>query len=498
MMSILFILGATIGTPSLGASRLIAVVLFVQCLSATAQSDIERRLDRIFQPETTWSVSIAEADTGRIVYQHRETEPRMPASNMKVYVTAAAFEHLGSRYRYRTPLMGRGQLDNQGVWHGDLLVRGSGDPTFSGRFENDSKNITARLDSWAERLHSHGFRQVTGGLYGHDDVFDEDYWGRGWPDDAWCDWYTAPSGGLILNDSCIDVGIYPTKPGSPPVIKKFPDTDFIRITNAAVTRPGKSGSLVSLLRPFESNDFKLSGKVFSGAGGSQHTVSVTDPTGFFIHVFREVLEKHGVRIEQGAFDADQVAELPRTGWQVLAWAESPPLVEIAQVVNTRSQNLFADSLLKTLGYRKAGSGSWAGGNQVVRDFVASLGIATEHLHLQDGSGLSRLNRITSRDTVELLLKIRTKPWFHDWKSTLAVSGGSEGSLRKRMRSQLLQGKVFAKTGFIDDVYCLTGMVESKNNKVYMFSLLYNGTQHGGKHPHHRMEEALTILASEEP
>jgi D-alanyl-D-alanine carboxypeptidase/D-alanyl-D-alanine-endopeptidase (penicillin-binding protein 4) len=453
---------------------------------------------RIFQPEANWGVSIAEAATGRILYQQNEAEPFMPASNMKVYVSSAAFDILGSRFRYRTPLMGMGKLDAQGVWHGDLLVKGSGDPTFSGRFEKDSRHVTGRLDRWADRLVRSGIRRVTGNLYGMDDVYDENYWGRGWPDSAYCDWYTAPSGGLILNDSCLDVGIHPTSPGKPPLIKKVPDTEFIPIENDALTTKGKNGGGLSLTRPFDSNQFRLTGKIGLSSGPVQVTVTITNPTGYFIHVFKEVLEHHGIRVDGEAMDADQVPNLPRRGWQVLAWNESPHLTEITQVINTRSQNLFADSMLKTLGFRKYGEGSWATGEAAVRDFVASLGIGVSQLHLQDGCGLSRLDRVTAGDTLQLLLRVQQKAWFREWKQTLAVSGGSEGSLRKRMTTPLLEGRVFAKSGFIDDVFCLSGYVHSKNDRIYAFSLLFNGANHGGKHPHDRMEEALTLLAGEEP
>lgn len=452
---------------------------------------------KIFQPEASWSVVLAEAESGRVVYEQRGQEPRMPASNLKLYVTTAAFNALGSRFRYRTPLMGFGQLDRQGTWRGHLLVRGSGDPTFSGRFEESPLEVTGAFDRWAHRLRELGIRSVTGNLYGHDDIFDEDFWVEGWPKDAWCDWYTAPSGGLILNDSCLDVGIYPSRPGAPPLIKKFPDTGYIQIVNNAVTT-GKGTSTVSLRRSFEANDLKLFGRVSTRTGPTQHTVAVADPTGYFIHVLEEVLERHGIEIRGQAMDADLATDVPKRGWRVLAWNESPRLVDLARVINTRSQNLFADSLLKSLGARKSGTGSWSTGEAAVKEYVASLGIPVDGLRLKDGSGLSRLDQVTAEDTLELLLKVQRESWFHDWKSTLAVSGASEGSLRKRLKGPLLAGKVFAKTGFIEDVYALSGYVESKGGRTYAFCMLFNGKNHAGKHPHQRMEEALTVLARDEP
>jgi serine-type D-Ala-D-Ala carboxypeptidase/endopeptidase (penicillin-binding protein 4) len=454
--------------------------------------------ERIFQPSDSWGVAIAEAKTGRILFEHRADTPMMPASNMKVYVTTTAFKYLGTNFRYRTPIVGRGNLDDQGVWHGDLLVRGSGDPTFSGRFEADDKHVTARLERLAQRLLSNGIHRVTGNLYGLDDIYEENYWGRGWPDNAYLDWYTAPSGGLILNDSCLDVGIYPSQPGSPPLIRKLPETESISISNEAKTVKGNGQNSLSLNRAFGSNDFRLTGRIYTGSGPSQVSAAINNPTLFFIGTFKEVLQRQGIQIDGQALDADEAPSLPRRGWRVLAWSESPALTDIARVINTRSQNLFADSLLKTLGYRRAKSGSWAGGEQVVREYLTSLGIPTTTFHMEDGSGLSRLDRVTARGTLQLLLKVQNEGWFSEWKQTLAVSGGSEGSLRKRMTSPLLEGRVFAKTGFIDDVFCISGYVHSRNEKVYAFSLLFNGQSHAGKHPHERMEEALTLLARDEP
>ncbi len=455
-------------------------------------------LESIFKPDESWGVAIAEAKTGRMIFEHRADAPMMPASNMKVYVTTTAFKYLGTNFRYRTPVVGRGNLDSQGIWQGDLLVRGSGDPTFSGRFEADDKNVTGRLERLAQRLRSNGIRRVTGNVYGFDDVYEENYWGRGWPDKAYLDWYTAPSGGLILNDSCLDVGIYPSQPGAPPLIRELPETNSIPITNNAVTVKGKGQNSLSLNRPFDSNDFKLTGRIYTGSGPSQVTVAIKNPTLFFINTFKEVLQRQGIQVDGQALDADETGGLPQRGWKVLAWSESPPLTEIARIINTNSQNLFADSLLKTLGYRRAKLGSWAGGEQVIREYLTSLGISTTTFHMEDGSGLSRLDRVTASDTLKLLLKIQNEGWFPQWKQTLAVSGGKEGSLRKRLTTPLLLGKVFAKTGFIDDVFCISGYVHSRNDKIYVFSLLFNGQNHAGKHPHDRMEEALTLLAQDEP
>ena len=461
---------------------------------------LEEQLDAVFRPEESWSVSVADLGERKIIYEHRAHDPRIPASNLKAYVSAAAFDLLGTRFRYKTPLMGRGQFDKQrGIWQGDLLVRGSGDPTFSGRFENDKTQVTGRLERWAQRLVNHGVRVINGNVYGDASIFDEDYWGEGWPKGSWCDWYTAPSGGLILNDSCIDIVVQPSRTvGGPVLVGTVPDTQFVQIHSSAKTVGRKTKGGISFRRTFGKNDLVLVGKVPINSKSSQHCVALSDPTGYFITVFKEVLEKRGIEVRGEALDAADYPDLPTRGWKVLAVNESPPLVDLTKVINTRSQNLFADSLLKTLGARKVGLGNWAGGAQAVRDWIRSLGISADNLHLQDGSGLSRLNRVTAHSTTEMLVKISAKPWFGEWRNTLAVSGNSEGSLRNRLKTPLLRGKVRAKTGFINDVYCLSGYLESQKGKTYAFSLLFNGKSHAGKHPHHRMENALSILAQDQP
>jgi D-alanyl-D-alanine carboxypeptidase/D-alanyl-D-alanine-endopeptidase (penicillin-binding protein 4) len=454
-------------------------------------------LDAIFRPDENWSVAIGDPQSKTILYEHRSKQPRMPASNMKVYVTAAAFDLLGPDFRYRTPLMGRGHLDANGVWQGDLLVRGSGDPTFSGRFEEDEKEVTGRLDRWAERLKKYGVRAIEGNILGDASIFDDDYWGQGWPENSWCDWYTAASGGLILNDGCIDVAVYPSsKVGGAPVVKTLPDTEYIQIQNQAKTTGGKDKTVISFQRSFEKNDLKLLGRVPAGSRGSQHAIAVTDPTGYFINVFKEVLQRHGIEVRGMAIDASKFPDLPTSGWKVLAWSESPELSKIIKEVNTKSQNLFADTLLKTLGAHKAGMGNWAGGNRVVGDWARTLGLDSEVLHLQDGSGLSRLNRVTAYDTLGLLVQVTRKPWFQQFHDSLAVSGTYPGSLRNRMGTSLLKGKVHAKTGYIDDVYALSGYVETAKGNIYAYSMIFNGKTHAGRHPKSRMDDALTLLAKE--
>ncbi len=186
--------------------------------SAMAQkrSSLAKSIDRILDAEqfsnAWWAARVVDLRSGKVVYQRNATRSFIPASNTKLYTTLSALEMLGPDFQYETQLYGSGEVID-GVLHGNLVVRGSGDPVIGGRF-NDG-DLTALFRQWADSLRAHGISRIDGDIIGDDDIFDDQPLGYGWSWDDEPYWYSAEISGLSFNDNCVDVAIEAQQDGMP-------------------------------------------------------------------------------------------------------------------------------------------------------------------------------------------------------------------------------------------------------------------------------------------
>jgi D-alanyl-D-alanine carboxypeptidase/D-alanyl-D-alanine-endopeptidase (penicillin-binding protein 4) len=157
---------------------------------------------------------------------------------------------------------------------------------------------------------------------------------------------------------------------------------------------------------------------------------------------------------------------------VLASYDSRPLAEDLRVINKVSQNLHAELALRLLGREKGSGGTIEGGLDVVRTFLAGVGIQPQEYALFDGSGLSRQNLVTPHAVVELLRYATTQPWFERYRDTLPVAG-VDGSLAERFKGTPAAGNLTAKTGSLGHVNVLSGYAKTARGERVAFSVMVN-------------------------
>jgi D-alanyl-D-alanine carboxypeptidase/D-alanyl-D-alanine-endopeptidase (penicillin-binding protein 4) len=167
-----------------------------------------------------------------------------------------------------------------------------------------------------------------------------------------------------------------------------------------------------------------------------------------------------------------VRRLPGPVWERVA-AYRSSLLDTIRIANKRSQNFYAESLVKLLGARRCGDGSWSGGTRAVGEFLADLGVPAAAYHMVDGSGMSRQDRFTPRAVTQLLRHMYLHPWGAEFEQSLPSAGELESSLHSRMTRPPYRGNVFAKTGTIEGVSALSGYARAASGKVYAFSILIN-------------------------
>ena len=352
------------------------------------------------------------------LFELRPRKPRILASNVKLFTTAAALARFGPEATLPTAVLGVGTQDLEGVWHGDLYLRGGGDPTFGSRsFVRRSYGAGAEVEELAAKLAGIGILEVRGRVFGDESRFDPL---RGGPASGFGpSIYVGPLSALSFN----------------------------------------RGLANERGRAFQRN-----------------------PPGFAAARLDEALAAEGIYVS----GAPRVGVTPPEARQLVA-VESPSMARLVQVTNKRSDNFFAEVLLKGLGRAGARPGSTAAGARAAAAFARRLGARAS---LVDGSGLARANQSSPRNVAELLDEVRSRPEFPAFFDSLPIAG-RDGTLDDRMRRRPARGRCRAKTGTLVGVSTLSGYCRSRGGDTIVFSFLMNGVfPSGARRLQDRMANAL--------
>jgi D-alanyl-D-alanine carboxypeptidase/D-alanyl-D-alanine-endopeptidase (penicillin-binding protein 4) len=446
-------------------SLLLSLCLFAPGLAA-AQSVLEQALAaevaRTAAASGALGVNIVELDTGETVFSHRADEPRVIASNSKLFTTAAALDALGPGYFFETRLLMRGAVDS-GILRGDLGVVGAGDPQISGReYGGDSYGA---FRPWAAALRARGVQRVTGELYLASGLFEPTQIHPEWPRDQLTDWYEAPIASLAFSDNCILVRVWPGAAGRLAVVETVPPVPIVRVDNSALTTSARRGTRLFVGRTGDL--LTVRGSIDAGSGPFETWVTVPDPVLYFGLGLRGALAEEGIAVD-GAIRP--VAQLPGAVWDRVAVHRSDLMTAIT-TTNKRSQNFYAETLSKILGAARCGEGSWSAGTRAIEEFVASIGVPAGAVHLVDGSGMSRSNQASPRAITMLLRHMFFHPAATEFAQSLPYGGEDMKSWKRRLAAPPYRGNVFAKTGTLNGVSALSGYAKAVSGKAYAFSIV---------------------------
>jgi len=464
-------------------SRLVtrSILLLVLALAGLPAQAADRALNRAINAQVARALRVApdlgvlvtELGDGRgegaTVYSYKADTPRITASNTKLVTTATALDALGPSWFFETPLLARGTVQD-GVLHGDLAVVGSGDPTFSGRWSGDPYSA---FQPWAWALAAQGIRRIDGDLILVDGRFQGPGVHPDWPEDQRARWYQAPVSALNFSDNCMLLAVRPSMRGRPRVDLVPPLDHLLQVDNRTLLSRSRRHHRLRIVRAGDSSAVEVDGMVYRGAEPVEAWVTVPDPPRYFGAALRDALDEDGIAIDGRL---RPVERLPAGGWWRQVAVHRSDLLTTLEVTNRRSQNLYAETLLKTVGAESCGEGSWAGGLRAVSQFLARLGIQPGSYSMVDGSGLSRRDRFTPAQLVRLLRRMSVHRWGRELIGSLPVSGEPEQSLEDRLDRSPYRGNVHAKTGTLSGVSSLSGYARARSGRVYVFSILANRTR----------------------
>ncbi len=452
-----------------------------------AEVRLKGRLDAVLAPPANakagLSAQVVDLKTGRVIYQNNSGEALIPASNMKLVMMAAAIDLLGTDYKYQTVLAIRDT---------DLIVIGSGDPTLGDdRFAVErGASITSELHEWAEALKKAGIRQIPGNIVIDDSIFDQEFTHPKWPSNQYQAWYEAPVGGLNFAENCVKAMVTPTKPGQKAKVQLVPGNTYVQVRNETTTSD-KNGVVVS--RPTDSDTLIVRGGV--SKTGLLEKVTVRDPGLYFGSVLRTILATNGIKV--GGQIVREVVRLENGRLPEnchIVHIHRSPLSDALRRCGKDSRGMFAEALLKTLGAQGGQVGSWDTGRSMVHTYLRKVEAPANQITIDDGSGLSRYNRM-SANVATLILKhaYNAGPAQFELLRESLATPGAEGTLKKRLREETVRNRVFAKTGYINNVWTLAGYIHTERDEWLAFAIFYNA---GGQmaSPKNKMDDAVRLLA----
>jgi serine-type D-Ala-D-Ala carboxypeptidase/endopeptidase (penicillin-binding protein 4) len=405
-------------------------------------------------------VTVADANTGEVLYEHNGAKRGIPGSNDKLTTTAAALENLGGDFAYTTEVAGDRPTD--GVVAGDLYLRGFGDPTI----------LEADYDKLAQDLADRGVSTIDGDLVADDTAFDSVRSGTEW---GWSDLqftYAAEVSALTVasgddyNAGSVRVFVKPgAAEGDPAQISLAPANDYVEIVNTATTGTATN---VSVNRDPHDNVIRVSGTVKAGGDGTFATRSVIEPTQLAADVFADSLEEAGITLNGDL----RFGEATPQGLETLATHQSMTLAELEPVILKPSNASVAEALFKTLGYEASGLGTFSSGKTATYAGIEPHGVDTGPIRQVDGSGISRHNMLTTNMLADLLVGAKKADWFSTWHDALPIAC-QDGTLASRMCGTAAAGNVRAKTGSMTSVSALSGYVTDADGRELVFSVIVN-------------------------
>jgi D-alanyl-D-alanine carboxypeptidase/D-alanyl-D-alanine-endopeptidase (penicillin-binding protein 4) len=484
----------------LAAAAVVAAPAAPAAAVTALSADLERLITNSGINGAQWSVLVVSLDKGDTLFAHGADNHLAPASGLKLFTTAAALYYLGPQFRYSTFLLSDGKIEN-GVLNGDLVVYGTGDPTFTARFGRRD----AVWHAFADTLAALGVREIRGSLIGDASYFAGPGAGTGWQEDYIGASYAAPSSALSFGENIATLEIRPREVGEPPFVGPADGADEISVVNNART-VARGRSFIHVTRSSYDAPLEVRGQISRGTTSIQRTVPVADPAEYAVSVFKKVLQDKGIAVAGQTSSVSEASQSPVTGRMVFAPAldeqrpvrvlaiyQSRPIIDVLEIVNKKSHNLMAEQTLRTVGRVALGEGSVAAGEKaVVQLLMKETGQAPEGFRMDDGSGLSVLDRASARNFIQLLSFMARSPMFDAYWETLPEAG-VRGGLR-RMGGTAAANNLRAKTGTIDNVSSLSGYVRSHNGERLAFSIIANNVPSTWRAK--RIEDAIGIrLAS---
>jgi D-alanyl-D-alanine carboxypeptidase/D-alanyl-D-alanine-endopeptidase (penicillin-binding protein 4) len=416
----------------------------------------------VFEKDTLYknaaiSLYVIDAATGKVIFDKNAQMGLAPASTQKIITSVSAYELLGQAYQFVTNIGYEGTITN-GILKGNLIVSGTGDPTLGSWRWNGTKPETL-LNDWAKKIKAAGIKKVEGSVVANAGAFPYQAIPDGW---IWQDignYYGAGAYAINWKENQFDLSLTSgSAVGDAVLVKKEEEpVDYYNELRAAAKGTGDNAYVYF--------DGSISGTIPVGEKNYKISVAAINPAGTLLSDFAGHLKTAGIdnnTVADGYTNDRQKTHrsYPADGAiKPLIQQVSPSMDSIIYWFNKKSINLYGEALVKAIALKSNKTAATDEGVKLIKEFWKQKGITTGELNMQDGSGLSPLNRVTTHAQVEILKYAKTKAWFPAFYDALPEYNGMK-----------------MKSGTISGVKGFCGYHKAKDGKEYIYAFLVNNYQ----------------------
>jgi D-alanyl-D-alanine carboxypeptidase/D-alanyl-D-alanine-endopeptidase (penicillin-binding protein 4) len=437
------------------------------------QSNIEIELQKILnQPDNknaSVGVQFVNVETGLSVFEYNANKLMIPASTQKIVTSTAALEILGADYRFKTQIGFVGKFQGNRELNGDLVIIGGGDPTLGSMYFNNSESISNFINIWTKKIKAAGIRKINGNLILDASIYDSEKVPPTW---IWGDignYYGVGVNAFTCYDNLFRITFKsPEIAGElTKIISTYPNIEGLEIRNEVVSSEINSDRAYVFGSPLDKKRV-IRGTIPKGRNAFSIKAAVHHPEEILALELIDELAQEGIFLS-GEIKL-QKADISK--FQTIYIQESPTLAEIIKVLNYESVNLFAEHLVKQIAYEKTGVGSREKGIELIMDFWNSKGIFEDEFFMEDGSGLSHFNAISTNQITSILVFMAQISENNKAFINSLPSAGI-GTLSGFNTSFFPQNTLQAKSGSMTRVRCYAGLIQTDSGKKIAFSIIFN-------------------------
>ncbi len=462
-----------------------ALILMIVCVLPLATANAEESLrEQVARMKNTpllrhaqWGLYAAYVDNGQPLIDINGETALTPASTFKLFTTALALETLTPAYRFETLLLYEGTIKN-GILHGNLILRGGGDPTLGSDRIDGNPGLDSLIQRWVGAVRRAGIRSIDGHIIADTRHFAGQRTPGAW---EWMDignYYGAGAGALNIHDNFYHLWFRPGKPGQKArVLRTEPYIPGLIFDNHMLTGRWGSGDQGYIYAAPGQFRAQLRGSIPAG-GDFAIRGALPDPALFAVQRLKKGLNENGIPahgktlVQHNRFTQKGV---------LLEKIVSPPLRDIVRVIHRRSFNLYAEAAGKEAARIAGYSADSHGFARALKDFLKKKNIPAVALRANDACGLSSANTVTPRMMVSLLRTAADALWFDVYYGTLSVAGDAEngGFFKTWGRGTMLEGNARVKSGLIGGVRALAGYVSTADDRLIAFCFIahhHNGSR----------------------
>lgn len=463
-----------------------SVLIFfsVSLQAQTAQSVLDDWAEDAYLKHASVGVSILNVSTQEVVAAYEPERSLIPASNLKVLTTISALAILGADYRFETTITYDGHIDHAGVLHGNVYIKGGGDPSLGSSQIQGAEAMSQVIGQFRQAVEQAGIKEIKGRVIGDDRVFTSAVVGTNW---QWLDlgnYYACGAFGLNINENLYLLHFQQQKQlgQTPKLIGTSPYIPGLRFHNEIKSAAANSGDQAYIYGAPYAYQRHLRGTLPIGNGRFTIKGAMPNPPLFVAQRLDQALEEAGIVVQR---PPASIRNLEKAYWpshqalkEIFSY-QSPTLAAIVKRTNMKSVNLYAECLIRAIGAQVKGDASVGAGLAAIEAYWQTKGLRFDGVQLYDGSGMSPRNVVPTAFLAKLMaLAYNDTEIRSDLLQSLPLAGRS-GGLKNRLKGTAAEAKLYAKSGSLEQVRGYTGLLKNTKGEWLSFSVMLNNFDGSG-------------------